>query len=58
MQPGTVVNPNGQIIRQATGLAVPVGNTTGILSTSGSSSTILMFGGLALVALLFMGGRH
>ena len=58
MAPGTVINPNGQIIRQATGLAVPVGTTTGILSTSGSSSTILMFGGLALVALLFMGGRH
>lgn len=58
MAPGTVINPNGQIIRQATGLAVPVGNTTGILSTSGSSTTILMFGGLALVALLFMGGRH
>jgi len=59
MPAGTVISPNGQIIRQATGLAVPVGNTTGILSTSGlSSSTILMFGGLALVGLIFMGGRH
>jgi hypothetical protein len=54
IQPGTVVGANGQILRQATGIAVP--GTT--LSTAlGSNSTMII--GLVVVAglLLFMGKR-
>jgi hypothetical protein len=54
IQPGTVVGANGQILRQATGIAVP--GTT--LSTAlGSNSTMII--GLVAVAglLLFMGKR-
>src|SRR5271166_4561043 len=41
IQPGTVVSANGAILRQATGLAVPVPGATNLglgLSTTGSSS--------------------
>ncbi len=59
IQPGTVVGPNGQILRQNPGYAV--GTPTGALNLgSGISTSMLMLGGLALVAILFMsskGGR-
>jgi hypothetical protein len=52
IQPGTVVGANGQILRQSTGLPVPVG--TGITAALGSSSTVLLVAGLAAAALLFV----
>ena len=53
IQPGTVVGANGQILRQATGLPVPVG--TGITAALGSSSaTMLLIGGGALLFLFLM----
>ena len=51
IQPGTVVGANGQILRQATGLPVPVG--TGITAAIGSSSSVLIIGGLIAAGLLF-----
>jgi hypothetical protein len=51
IQPGTVVGANGQILRQATGLPVPVG--TGLTAALGSSSSMLLIGGVVVVALLF-----
>ncbi len=62
MQPGTVVNPNGQIIRQAPGYAVTSGGPVlGTSLTAGGSSSILMIGGLLvgglMLASMFKGGR-
>jgi hypothetical protein len=59
IQPGTVVGPNGQILRQNPGYSVPVGST--ISANLGSSSSILYIG-LAVVAIvavgsMFKGGR-
>ena len=56
IQPGTVVSANGAILRQATGLPVPVGGTSTFTTAMGtmSGSTMLMIGGLALVGILFM----
>ena len=56
IQPGTVVSANGAILRQATGLPVPVGGTSTFTTAMGtmSSSTLLMIGGIALVGILFM----
>jgi hypothetical protein len=51
IQPGTVVGANGQILRQATGLPVPVG--TGITAAIGSNSSVLIIGGLIAAGLLF-----
>ena len=51
IQPGTVVGANGQILRQSTGY--PVG-TSASISTSGSS--LLLYAGLGLVAVLLIGG--
>jgi hypothetical protein len=51
IQPGTVVGANGQILRQATGLSVPVGGVTAALGNS--STTLLLLGGAALF-LVFM----
>ena len=52
IQPGTVVGSNGQILRQATGLPVPVG--TGLTAALGSNTTtVLLLGGAALF-LVFM----
>lgn len=49
IQPGTVVSANGAILRQATGLPVPVGGSS-ITGAFGSiSPSYLMFGGLALL---------
>jgi hypothetical protein len=59
IQPGTVVSANGAILRQATGLAVPVPGATNLglgLSTTGSSS-LLLLGGAALLVLLLMQGK-
>jgi hypothetical protein len=58
IQPGTVVAANGAILRQSTGYAVPVGSSVSTTLSSMSSSTLLMIGGLALVAVLFMGGKR
>lgn len=53
IQPGTVVSANGAILRQATGIPVPVGNSiTTSLSAAGISGNILMIGGLAILGLL------
>ena len=49
------------ILRQATGVPVPVGNAlTTSLSTLGSGSNILLLGGLAVAVVLVMslGGRR
>jgi hypothetical protein len=55
IQPGTVVSANGQILRQATGIAVP--GSAGITASLGSStSTVLLLGGAALFLIfMFMG---
>jgi hypothetical protein len=55
IQPGTVVGPGGQILRQATGLPVPVGNPLTTAFGTPSSSTLLM-GGLALAGVLLFTG--
>lgn len=55
IQPGTVVGPNGQILRQNPGYAV--GMPTGAMNLGTGLSPMLMIGGLALVAILFMSGR-
>jgi hypothetical protein len=59
IQPGTVVSANGAILRQNPGYAV--GSAAGTLNLGTgtiSTSTLLMIGGLALVAILFMSGRR
>jgi hypothetical protein len=56
IQPGTVVSANGAILRQATGLPVPVG--TGITAALGSSSsTLLLLGGAALLVMFMVMGN-
>ncbi len=56
IQPGTVVGANGQILRQSTGLAVPVGS--GVTAAFGSSgSTMLLLAGLGIAAILFFKGK-
>jgi hypothetical protein len=56
IQPGTVVGANGQILRQNPGYAV--GTPTSALNLgSGISTSMLMLGGLALAAILFMGRK-
>ena len=58
IQPGTVVSANGAILRQATGLPVPVGTTGSITAALGSvSSGTLLLAGVAVVALLFLGKK-
>ncbi len=64
MQPGTVINPNGQIIRQTAGYAVttggPVVGSTSLLGSS-SGSSVLMLASLAIAGLFLFssmkGGR-
>jgi hypothetical protein len=61
LKPGMVILPNGTILQQNPGYSVPVGNVLGS-SISGSSSNILLYGGLALAGLflagsMFKGGR-
>jgi hypothetical protein len=55
IQPGTVVGANGQILRQNPGYAV--GTPTGAVNLGGISTPMLMLGGLALAAILFMGRK-
>jgi hypothetical protein len=57
IQPGTVVGPNGQILRQNPGYAV--GTPTGALNIgAGLSSNTLLYGGIALaLGLMFMGKK-
>jgi hypothetical protein len=56
IQPGTVVGANGQILRQATGLPVPVGS--GVTAALGSSSTtLLLLGGAALLVMFMVMGN-
>lgn len=53
IQPGTVVGANGQILRQATGLPVPVGSgVTAALGSGGSTMLLLIVAGLAVVFML------
>jgi hypothetical protein len=57
MPAGTVINPNGQIIRQAAGYPVPIGSSiTGTLGTLGSSSMIWIF--VAIGAVLLIGSKR
>jgi hypothetical protein len=56
IQPGTVVGANGAILRQSTGYAVP-GSTGVSLPGFGFSTPMLMIGGLAVLAVMFMSGR-
>jgi hypothetical protein len=61
MQPGTVINPNGQIIRQAPGYAVTSGGAVAVgnpLTSLASSSMLLPLLGVAAVALFAFGGKH
>jgi len=53
IQPGTVVGANGQILRQATGLPVPVAGGS-VTAALGSNSSLLLFGGLAVVVVLML----
>jgi hypothetical protein len=57
IQPGTVVGANGQILRQATGLPVPVGTNSLTTALGTGSSGMLLLGGLALVAVLMLSKR-
>ena len=61
IQPGTVVSANGAILRQSTGLPVPVGGTSTLTTAIGTmSGSTLMIGALIVGAILFMsmkGGR-
>ena len=60
IQPGTVVSANGAILRQSTGLPVPVGNTSSFTTALGTmSSSTLMIGAVLIGAVLLMskGGR-
>lgn len=62
IQPGMVINPNGQIIAQAPGYAVPVGSSTGLpLSTAGAASISAflpwLLGAGVLVMFIGMGKR-
>jgi hypothetical protein len=50
IQPGTVVSANGAILRQATGLPVPVGNP--VTTALGGPTSVLMIGGLLVGGLL------
>jgi hypothetical protein len=54
IQPGTVVGPNGQILRQAPGFAVPVGSAASLALAPGSLSSMLPWLLLAGGAFLFM----
>jgi len=54
IQPGTVVSANGAILRQATGLAVPVGGVNAALGSS--STTLWLVGGAALLVLFMLMG--
>ena len=53
IQPGTVVSANGAILRQSTGYSVS-GAATSLSTALGTSSSLLMLGGLALAAILIM----
>jgi hypothetical protein len=64
MQPGTVINPSGQIVRQAPGYAVTSGGA--VLGSplnigAGGSSSLLLIGGLlvggVVLMSMFKGGR-
>lgn len=57
LKPGMQVLPNGTVMQQNPGY--PIGTPTGAFSlgTGAISTTTLMLGGLALVAILFMSGR-
>jgi hypothetical protein len=62
MPPGTVINPNGQIVRQAPGYAVTTGGIVASgTSTLGSSSSMLTVGALLIGGVFLMsmmkGGR-
>jgi len=57
IQPGTVVSANGAILRQNPGYAV--GMPTGALNLgAGISTSTLMIGAVALMAILFMTGKR
>ncbi len=59
IQPGTVVSANGAILRQATGLPVPVGSTSSLTGAFGSMSvgTMALIGGGLLLAILAFKGK-
>jgi len=51
IQPGTVVSANGAILRQATGLPVPVGTGTSLTTAFAGSGNLLMIGGVVIAGL-------
>lgn len=58
IQPGTVVGANGSILRQATGLPVPVGNSLSTsLTAAGISMPMLLLAGGGLLLILAMGKK-
>ena len=59
IQPGTVVSANGAILRQATGLAVPVTTSNTNLGLTASGSSGLIIGAVVLLAaVVMMSGRR
>lgn len=57
IQPGTVVGPNGQILRQNPGYAVPAGGTASFNSALGGNTLVYVGLGLVAVFALMMGRR-
>ena len=60
IQPGTVVSANGAILRQSTGLPVPVTNVSGNLGVSaspGAGLAIAAVAGLIALVVISKGGR-
>jgi hypothetical protein len=58
IQPGTVVSANGSILRQSTGLAVPVGSGSSLTAALGSGSgSMLVLLAVGLGAFLLLKGK-
>lgn len=55
IQPGTVVGANGSILRQSTGLPVPVGGASSLTTAFGGGNSILYIG-LAVIAVVAFSG--
>ena len=59
IQPGTVVGANGQILRQSSGYAVPVGNAiTTALGTTSTTTWLLLAAAVAIGFVVLSGNRR